>query len=366
MPIPSLVAFKDRTKLDSKTHFFTSHRGKSISKIDNLISKYHGTGFHDEAGKAKALSLLLAACAHWLKEKAIKQSQSTVTRRLQIELLAREAFSELKGFKKASGLDHFNFNKGKNLQVPLHTKPLDRGYHLEREQFLNGSGKTPIQGAKIDGAFWHGQNNKEKWLSFLTKEDQKQRLRQMLEKNSWTELTLEEVGYLSLISEAGLKQPLDRVGFIDKRERAGQFLVVYKGEKADFETVAGDPYDTGDNAGKTHMFAVDSYGNLFASRPDFEAKDKENKKVLWNHSSFNAGKDVVCAGHIKIVKGALVQVDTDSGHYKPQREELYSLLKIFQEEKIDLSRTEVVFRPSKEAKMAIRMTAAAFIQEQER
>jgi hypothetical protein len=59
-------------------------------------------------------------------------------------------------------------------------------------------------------------------------------------------------------------------------------------------------------------------------------------------------------------------VDTDSGHYKPQREELYGLLKVFQEEKIDLSQAEVQFRPSKEAKIAVKMAAAAFIQEQEK
>jgi hypothetical protein len=65
---------------------------------------------------------------------------------------------------------------------------------------------------------------------------------------------------------------------------------------------------------------------------------------MWNHSSFNAGTDVICAGMIRIHNGTLMYVDNDSGHYKPTRQNLHGMLTIISNEGINLAGVTVVVK----------------------
>jgi hypothetical protein len=115
MPIPSLKAFEQETRLDSSEHFFTRVRGKSITKIDTLIKEFHVWLFQDESRTALIAASLLAECARWLKAKATKTSKSSTLRRLAIEKLAKEAFLEIKQRGNVTGVDHFNLRKTQNM-----------------------------------------------------------------------------------------------------------------------------------------------------------------------------------------------------------------------------------------------------------
>lgn len=46
-----------------------------------------------------------------------------------------------------------------------------------------------------------------------------------------------------------------------------------------------------------------------------------------NHSSILAGQDVLCAGTIRAHAGVLIDIATNSGHYKPQREDMLRCVK---------------------------------------
>ena len=65
------------------------------------------------------------------------------------------------------------------------------------------------------------------------------------------------------------------------------------------------------------MWAMDRYGNLFV-----KSSQMLQQAAYFNHSSFCAGNDVICAGTIVIDDGMLVYIDNQSGHYKPDRDQL--------------------------------------------
>jgi hypothetical protein len=98
------------------------------------------------------------------------------------------------------------------------------------------------------------------------------------------------------------------------------------------------------------MWAMDRYGNLFVaydkdqyetvqtqtgSTPQEAKKALEaerGKRTMTNHSSFCAGRDVICAGMIFFWKGQLIHIDNNSGHYKPTRDSLRHAVKFLVDE----------------------------------
>jgi hypothetical protein len=99
-----------------------------------------------------------------------------------------------------------------------------------------------------------------------------------------------------------------KVHFADKDTRSARLMVIYQGFNADFEDTQFHAFDTqADPNG--FMFAMDEYGTLFARA----AAGLATGGQYWNHSSFNAGKDVICAGMIRIHAGVLQYVDNNSG-----------------------------------------------------
>jgi hypothetical protein len=170
-----------------------------------------------------------------------------------------------------------------------------------------------------------------------------QKLQRALNK-SFGELTPNDYNLIADAYSDSLLSQNRGVHFSDKSERSAQLMIVYPGYNADFENINGAPFDTimhglfNPDAG--YMYAMDSYGTLFASSPDGLAMGND----FWNHSSFNAGKDVVCAGMIRIHNGVLQSVDNNSGHYKPTRDNLFELLTIFQSEGIPLNAVTIEIR----------------------
>jgi hypothetical protein len=99
-----------------------------------------------------------------------------------------------------------------------------------------------------------------------------------------------------------------------------------------------------------HMYAMDRYGNLFqsaelANAALTQAATAVNQAAAamakYNHSSFNAGRDVMCAGLIGIQNGQLVWIDHNSGHNKPTRQNLVEPLRLRRDGRVDLSQAKV-------------------------
>ena len=85
------------------------------------------------------------------------------------------------------------------------------------------------------------------------------------------------------------------------------------------------------------MYAIDEYGNLFA----------KNSRALngvgyFNHSSFNAGKDILCAGMLETLNtGELVMISNQSGHYTPPRQNLWDAVDYLVTEGVNTTNTMV-------------------------
>lgn len=337
MPLPTLEQFKAQTKLDDSGHFFTSHRGSSIRKIDTKLKLYWKLKHPME--KMAALSSLLGECAAWLKEKSGKESPSTKRRRLAIAQVSESAFLLLRdSFGVVSGEDRFNYNKSKNVgKFEGGLKSLHGGYALERQGYLE-SKSNPLSSSSIANKSAKPDLRLDRHrIAEIVKGDQRQKelLLHLLDPHTdWHTLTLEQAKILALVCKHFDHGEVDKVEFLHKKARV-KYLVTYKGKRHDFEDSVGKPFDTASGGHGRFMYTVDEYGNLLASKEGLGGLN------MWNHSGYNAGKDVLCAGMIEVKKGKLTYIDTLSGHYKPRREHLQRVLILFREEGIDLSTTEV-------------------------
>jgi len=97
-----------------------------------------------------------------------------------------------------------------------------------------------------------------------------------------------------------------------------------------------------------HPYAMDRYGNLFQSEEFKGAALAFQGRAVgqsglerFNHSSFNAGREVICAGFIGIQQGVLVWIDHNSGHYKPTRDNLKEAIDLLSADGVDLSHARV-------------------------
>ena len=62
-----------------------------------------------------------------------------------------------------------------------------------------------------------------------------------------------------------------------------------------------------------------------------------------NHSSFCAGREVICAGLIFFWKGQLLHIDNESGHYAPKHNALYRTVEIIRDSGANLDYLRVGF-----------------------
>ena len=127
----------------------------------------------------------------------------------------------------------------------------------------------------------------------------------------------------------GLTGGLLNVIYMKKMERL-QHLVLVSNQK--FVGIDDKFFSTESKYG--WPYAIDKYGNLFC-RDDVAAPGQ------FNHSSFNAGKDVICAGFIKIENGDLKLISNNSGHYKPRPQQLHNAVQALINEGANLNSAEV-------------------------
>jgi hypothetical protein len=349
MAVQTLAQFKSATRLQAKglrIGKLRDIRSKSIKPIDNALAAFDQVRNSYNLGiKSEALQTLLGQCAHWLKVKQTKVSSNSALRRNAILQLAQQTFDELKTMQRARGVDFYNLNKSITTgnQVNYQKKSLSGGYINERKLYLaNNKTANPIAAGFVHA----GQQNIPDvgYGRSFTERDQADAI---LNK-SFSTLTDRDYLLLARAYASSMQnQQAEVVHFSNKEERSGKLMVVYPGYNNDFEDINGQPFDTimqglfAPDAG--YMYAMDEYGTLFASPPDGLAK----RGAYWNHSSFNAGKDVVCAGMIRIHNGVLQSIDNNSGHYKPSRQHLFELLSIFQAEGINLNGVTIaILEPS--------------------
>lgn len=291
--------FKNRTKATKAICGFASKfktRGSSMSGIDRALEAWDQkcNSNLETAQKLAHLVAIAYECEKWIKKKAQKSSRLCNFRKQVVEQL----------YKSLKNPVSFLRNKIKNESgsVYLPTKALSGNYKYERTNYLErGKTENPYSASSVAGDH---------------------------------HATFDNMSYEQFVSAAG--ETNDRVYFMNRSERMEHLLTIDNG----LLYRQGEPYDCAldvrqargafDRRIVAETYAADKYGNIF-SKPinGFNG-------TFFNHSSYCAGKEILCAGTLATKDGKLLYVSNLSGHYKPTPAHLAWLLVLLAEEDIDL------------------------------
>lgn len=319
MPIPSLAEFQTRTK---NTNYFESARGSNIKEIDSRLKAWEkGQHLADLERKRALLADLISACSKWLKKKRETTKTFTVARRVQISALANAALDELQSLGLGDAAAAFDRRKIHTLsQNPTRRGEALKGSYLHERTIYLKSGKRSAPSATL----LHKYVNQSEYEGF-------QQFHGFFHKE-FEQLT--EKDFTALATLAAKSDLPSDVEYLRKQERLQHWIVTTS--KGLFEYKVGGGLVT---TSASYIWTMDEYGNMFC----MEAQTIRQR----NHSSFNAGKNVICGGGIKIKAGQLEFIDNTSGHYRPDRHALHTALMILNDDGADLSKTVVTVYEAK-------------------
>lgn len=285
MPPPPLPTKKQFQKDTSHSNVLKL-RG-TIGKIDAALDQWH---------KQRSLDNTIAVykeCRHWLKAKAGKTTTNSIHRQKKIKYLVDQSLLWLHHFDADLGKARLRFEQKKAAGPRPGLKSLAGVYQHERSLYVQ-SGKTHApSGTMLDAKYPEG--------SFGGK--------------TFGQLT--EAEFDALDRHFQRQYP---VVYLKKMDRLRDMILI---ENKVLTTYDGTPLTTTGQGG--WPYAIDQYGNLFT-------KDDHSVQGQFNHSSFNAGNDVVCAGMIRANGGALQSISNNSGHYKPSQLHLYNASRLMVQE----------------------------------
>lgn len=293
--------FKNRTKASTAVAGLASHlksRGSDMKAIDTGLArwdKYHSVGKTgwDEGTRLAILSDLAHQCRQYLALKATKGTAISTHRKGVVkELLhACEAAQSFVGKRNAA----------RTAGGPGVTKGLEPGYAHERAQYTQAAKQhNPYSGTAMHEA--------------------------QLNPAAMT---------TGAFVAAGAAGNVQQVEFMKRDERLQHLLVIRNG----LLYQNGEPYSCPMKTGAGYVallaatFAMDRYGNLF-SKPTAQAS-KAN--LRFNHSTYLAGREVLCAGTLTCKDGHLLKMTNLSGHYRPDAHALRQALMAIGAEGVDLS-----------------------------
>ncbi|MFJ4293253.1 hypothetical protein ACIP1U_26260 [Cupriavidus sp. NPDC089707] len=316
-------------------------RGSNIRVIDLALESYwqEMNGTRNAGREIACLHAIVTACISWLKLKRGKAegpqaeiSPLFVTRRRAIANLGTEALQELHARltqlnvltpdlrgrlsfdrRKLSVLGS-GANQGVRSPYVRELRPMGADYQNERLSYLQ-SGK--LQAISGSGVHLTHRN----LTQMMPADPQRRANAEAIARKDVQTLTLEDFQLLDAIGRANLVT--GDVNYLSKNERMRYMAIV--GDGGLLYDVNEQPITT--HAVKVTAYAMDKYGSLF-----IKDADPLGDAMFFNHSSFNAGNDVICAGTLTIRNGSLRVIDNNSGHYKPTRENLHNCLSVLASE----------------------------------
>jgi hypothetical protein len=338
-------AFRSRTGIDGHAE----KRGPKIRTVDQAFENYELR--FDGASLDAKLSLtaeLFVVCKDWLKKKEGKSlykerllrptvfNTNLANRKAAIQAVAEECLDALAQMDPTLwARTQFDRHKVRSLATGdrmSHAKTLAAGYNLERASWLQ-SGKTrTIAGSGLSEEVHRLNNHKKTKLS---------------------DLNYSDYAKLDKLAQGGTVQYLKKAERLDKMMVLNDDSLLCHALRPDQPATTTEkpfPAPTRMEAEwfgfsgfdrQLWMYAMDSYGNLFISPPPTEAGVssmlKERGFSFFNHSSFNAGREVTSAGMICIQAGMLRWIDNNSGHYKPTPDKVRQALKLLAADGADVS-----------------------------
>lgn len=339
--------FKTRTGLDGNPE----KRGSKIRAVDHAFETYEANwGNASQDNRIALTAALFVACKDWLKKKETKSiykerflrptvlNTNLVNRRAAIQALAEECLDALATLDPTLWTrTQFDRHKVRSLaggDRMMHAKTLSAGYHLERQSWVKSHKTQAIAGSGLH-----------------------EEVAKLKTKKKFSELTLDDYLKLDKLVSGGSVQ------YLKKAERLDKMMVLNSDSLLCHAFSPTLPASTSEKPfpkpecmekewfgfsgfDRQHwMYAMDSYGNLFISKPPDDAGVRTMLKdrgfAFFNHSSFNAGREVTSAGMITIQSGMLRWIDNNSGHYKPTPDKVQQALKLLAADGLDVSGTVV-------------------------
>ena len=302
--------------------------------------------------RVRTLRSLAAACTAYLiaqkgkkdrKERGFFGAPSArlLNRIAKTETLAGQVFrrlaSELYAYNKVVRADMPGTRLGRAQRTGL--RP---GYRHELQLFLDFKRLGGLQGVASDqggeinvpgGSFVHVEQDAARNPGFLAAWDLTLPPRiAVLVAKPFGQLSLGEFRELHAFFAQNtiMGTQTQRVHLARKDERQREFLKI---------ALDGLLYDSGGNlhgTGALEAYALDRYGNLLTSNASRnwgsgKAGDMAGNFQL-NHSTLTGANAVICAGTIKIDRGAVTYISNNSGHYRPSPQQLSNAISVLAEE----------------------------------
>ena len=318
--------------------------GSNLVPIIDALGHFAAmANFADE--REAALCSIMSRCRKWLHTKGAKvlatagDPDATVqVRKRAVTSLLNEASAALMASDGdvARAFDAYSTRKQRG---GFETKGLANGYANERTAYI-ASGKTrSVSGSLIDdlvqsavprvGPVLSAGNKAKLEAKFGARTDAPRALESLTPKE-W--LAIEKIA-----TELSGRQLQTR--YMTRHQRLGCMLESDGAGGLRYVVSLQPPVAAGNGV---WPYAMDEWGNIYTAND--QTPDSKQDYAMFNHSSFTAGDTVVCAGMMKInAAGKLVQIDTNSGHYKPTKRQLQIVVTILRNEyHVDLSLTDIV------------------------
>jgi hypothetical protein len=356
--IHSVTQFKKRTAPK-----FGRARGGNMIQVDQaLLTYWNGIGKKDAKNDLGLLFGVLRQCQRWLKKKYGKAestkffgktlaNEGFIRRRNVIANLADDVLTEIAlllatrvGVGTAHAQQRLRFDRRK-LEVLRsgasrgpQSKSMSNGYGFERESYLARGKQMPISGSGIHSMTDNLNSPTSQWRQLLSPGDVA--VIDPIFAKSADQLTMQDWETLERVGKNTGGGLYGDVVYMTKEERLAFIVFVDPG--------SGKLQDAnGQDVTRDDAYAMDEYGNLFVKPNQIRASrlakgDQDPNSIIFNHSSFNAGKNIVSAGEMRISNGVLQHIDNTSGHYKPTEENLRNCLAALVEEGLDESQADVV------------------------
>ena len=318
--------------------------GSNLLPIIDALTHYEAV-VGDAAEREAALCSVMSKCRKWHRAKATKVAASggnpdaTVQiRKRAVTALLNEAVAAMLGATPgmARAFDTYAARKERG---HFATQPLAGGYANERTAYVKSGKARSISGSLIDDLVKDADPrvgpslsapNKAKLANQYGAGTEAHRSFDSLTEKDWQKIEKIATELTGRMLETKYMTRHERLSSMLESDGAGglRFLVGLRPAAA-----AGNG---------VWPYAMDEWGNIYTA--DDRTDEALDGYALFNHSSFTAGDRVVCAGMLKIdVNGRLVQIDTNSGHYKPTNAQLKVVVAILRDEyHVDFSRCEII------------------------
>ncbi|MEW4488916.1 hypothetical protein AB1L42_12590 [Thalassoglobus sp. JC818] len=333
---PTVTTLRAFLSATTPSNIFKRGRGKKLSQIDTCLKAWETGG-----RTIPQLVQLVRACRAWLAAKSDSMSSRRVSRRQHVKKLANEAFARLQ-------YDIFQKRKADNAYNGS-LQSMGGHYQHERITYIHSGKQHAISGSTASMIMNSGRQMQSPTINHHL---------DSLGALTIDQLTTQQFENLVRTCAPNCGEPLE-VYFMKKQERLTKLIVIEDG------TLYSSPTKKYDTGGHPFAYAIDQYGNLFSVDHNRFDATLDPTAQRFNHSSFNAGKDVICAGVLIVNQGRLKYIDNNSGHYKPDKIQILNALRFLRECGVDLfASVKVGVKEMDQGRLVMKEynNAAAFLQ----